>query len=124
MIQNARTWFNQTPFKKGADVAGSKKALTEAESAAKRFNGSIRNAGKSINRVTRAIASAVSEMANVDTTYGQAAARINSFVGPQKTTSSPKKSKGRVAKHRAVSKTVNAALKTYLYRVRRHNRAL
>lgn len=78
-IQNARSLFNQTPFNKGSDVKGSKKKLDEAEAATQKLNGSIKNAGRSINRVAKTIAEAVTAMAGIDkTTYGKAAAAINS----------------------------------------------
>lgn len=82
-IQNARRLFNQSPFNKGSDVKGSKKKLDDAEVATKKLNGSINNAGRSIKRVAKTIAEAVTAMAGIDkTTYGKAAAAINSFVEP------------------------------------------
>jgi len=113
-IQNARSLFNQTPFNKGSDVKGSKKKLDEAEAATKKLNGSIKNAGRSINRVAKTIAEAVTAMAGIDkTTYGKAAAAINSFVEPARKDEDKKKSKGRVAKNRATTRTVSASLKTH-----------
>ena len=71
-IQNARSLFNQTSFNKGSDVKGSKKKLDEAEAATKKLNGSINNAGRSIKRVAKTIAEAVTAMAGIDkTTYGK-----------------------------------------------------
>lgn len=114
-IQNARSLFNQTPFNKGSDVKGSKKKLDEAEAATKKLNGSIKNAGRSINRVAKTIAEAVTAMAGIDkTTYGKAAAAINSFVEPARKDEAKKKSKGRVAKNRATAKTVSASLKSHI----------
>ena len=65
-IQNARSLFNQTPFNKGSDVKGSKKKLDDAEAATKKLNGSINNAGRSIKRVAKTIAEAVTAMAGID----------------------------------------------------------
>lgn len=114
-IQNARSLFNQTPFNKGSDVKGSKKKLDEAEAATKKLNGSIKNAGRSIKRVAKTIAEAVTAMAGIDkTTYGKAAAAINSFVEPARKDEDKKKSKGRVAKNRATAKTVSASLKSHI----------
>lgn len=113
-IQNAKSWFNQTPFKKGADVKGSKNELNDAESATKKLNGSIKNAGRCINRVTKVIAQAVSTLADTDKTkYGQAAAKINSFIVPAKKETPKKKSKGRIAKDRPAEKTVKASLNSH-----------
>lgn len=114
-IQNARSLFNQTPFNKGSDVKGSKKKLDEAEAATKKLNGSIKNAGRSINRVAKTIAEAVTAMAGIDkTTYGKAAAAINSFVEPARKDEAKKKSIGRVAKNRATTRTVSASLKSHV----------
>ena len=114
-IQNARSLFNQTPFNKGSDVKGSKKKLDDAEAATKKLNGSINNAGRSIKRVAKTIAEAVTAMAGIDkTTYGKAAAAINSFVEPARKDEEKKKSKGRVAKNRATTKTVSASLKNHI----------
>ena len=114
-IQNARSLFNQTPFNKGSDVKGSKKKLDEAEAATKKLNGSINNAGRSIKRVAKTIAEAVTAMAGIDkTTYGKAAAAINSFVEPARKDEDKKKSKGRIAKNRATTKTVSASLKSHV----------
>ena len=114
-IQNARSLFNQTPFDKGSDVKGSKKKLDEAEAATKKLNGSIKNAGRSINRVAKTIAEAVTAMAGIDkTTYGKAAAAINSFVAPARKDEAKKKSIGRVAKSRATTRTVSALLKSHV----------
>ena len=114
-IQNARSLFNQTPFNKGSDVKGSKKGLDEAEAATKKLNGSINNAGRSIKRVAKTIAEAVTAMAGIDkTTYGKAAAAINSFVEPARRDEDKKKSKGRVAKNRATAKTLSASLKSHV----------
>ncbi|SFS87047.1 Transposase IS66 family protein [Succinivibrio dextrinosolvens] len=114
-IQNARSLFNQTPFNKGSDVKGSKKKLDEAEAATKKLNGSIKNAGRSINRVAKTIADAVTAMAGIDkTTYGKAAAAINSFVEPARKDEAKKKSIGRVAKNRATTRTVSASLKSHV----------
>ena len=114
-IQNARSLFNQTPFNKGTDVKGSKKKLDDAEAATKKLNGSINNAGRSIKRVTKTIAEAVTAMAGIDkTAYGKAAAAINSFVEPARKDEDKKKSKGRIAKNRATTKTVSASLKSHV----------
>ncbi|WP_295366174.1 transposase [uncultured Succinivibrio sp.] len=114
-IQNARSLFNQTPFNKGSDVKGRKKKLDEAEAATKKLNGSIKNAGRSINRVAKTIAEAVTAMAGIDkTTYGKAAAAINSFVAPARKDEAKKKSIGRVAKNRATTRTVSASLKSHI----------
>ena len=114
-IQNARSLFNQTPFNKGSDVKGSKKKLDEAEAATQKLNGSIKNAGRSINRVAKTIAEAVTATAGIDkTTYGKAAAAINSFVAPTRKDEDKKKSKGRVAKNRATTRTVSASLKSHI----------
>lgn len=114
-IQNARSLFNQTPFNKGSDVKGSKKGLDEAEAATKKLNGSINNAGRSIKRVAKTIAKAVTAMAGIDkTTYGKAAAAINSFVEPARRDAEKKESKGRVAKNRATAKTLSASLKSHV----------
>ena len=114
-IQNARSLFNQTPFNKGSDVKGSKKKLDDAEAATKKLNGSINNAGRSIKRVAKTIAEAVTAMAGIDkTTYGKAAAAINSFVEPARKDEDKKKSKGRIAKNRATTKTVSASLKSHV----------
>ncbi len=117
-IQNAKSWFNQTPFKKGADVKGSRKALDEAESATRKLNGSIKNAGRSINRVAKTIADAVNHLADLDqTTYGKAAAAINSYITPERKAPDKQKSKGRIAKKRATNKTVSASLKNHTCKV-------
>ncbi len=110
-VQNARSWFNLTPFKKGRDVSGSKKAVDEAKSSHEKLHGSIKQAGKSIDKVTNAIASVIKTMSdNGECELGGAAKKINSYITPKRDSYTPKKSKGRVAKQRPISNTVSSKL--------------